>query len=137
MNLMEDIQPIAKVWQPFHAESQIGHIRDDDHYDRMVMLADKLIADGAGNETHELYDLWLLVSDLIYQYDQEHYSLPKLTGADMLRFLMGQHDLNQSDFPEVGSQGIISEILCGKRELNVRQIKILSARFNVSPAAFF
>ena len=48
-----------------------------------------------------------------------------------------RHDLTQSDLPEVGSQGVVSEILGGKRTLNVRQIRALSGRFGVSPAVFF
>ncbi len=54
-----------------------------------------------------------------------------------LKFLMQEHNLTQSDLPEVGSQGVVSEILRGRRELNTRQIKALSKRFGVSPAAFF
>lgn len=34
------------------------------------------------------------------------------------------------------SQGVVSEILSGKRDLNVRQITQLTARFGVSPALF-
>ena len=49
---------------------------------------------------------------------------------------MEEHDLRQSDLPEVGSQGIVSEILSGKRELNTRQIRALAERFGVSPAVF-
>jgi HTH-type transcriptional regulator/antitoxin HigA len=49
---------------------------------------------------------------------------------------MEEHDLKQSDLPEIGSQGVISEILSGKRQFNVRQIKLLSNRFKVSPAVF-
>ena len=60
--------------------------------------------------------------------------MPKLEGADALRFLLEEHDLTQSDLPEVGSQGVVSEILGGKRTLNVRQIRALSERFGVSPA---
>ncbi|MCB0071665.1 MAG: hypothetical protein KDE20_09420 [Caldilineaceae bacterium] len=56
--------------------------------------------------------------------------------ADALRYLMDEHDLRQSDLPEVGSQGIVSEILSGKRELNVRQIRELAQRFHVDPAVF-
>jgi HTH-type transcriptional regulator/antitoxin HigA len=54
----------------------------------------------------------------------------------MLRFLMDQHGLSQGDLPEVGSQGVVSEILSGKRDLNVRQIRLLSERFGVGPQAF-
>ena len=54
----------------------------------------------------------------------------------MLRFFMEEHDLTQSDLSEVGSQGVVSEILNGRRELNVRQIRALAKRFRVSPAVF-
>ena len=50
--------------------------------------------------------------------------------------LRQEHDLSQSDLSEVGSQGVVSEILSGKRALNVRQIRALAARFHVSPAVF-
>ena len=63
--------------------------------------------------------------------------MPDCTGAEMLQYLMEEHGLTQSDLPEVGSQGVVSEILRGKRELNVRQIRALSKRFNVSPSVFF
>jgi HTH-type transcriptional regulator/antitoxin HigA len=35
---------------------------------------------------------------------------------------MEQHGLKQTDLREIGSQGVVSEILSGKRDLNVRQI---------------
>ena len=59
--------------------------------------------------------------------------MPELEGADTLRLLMEEHKLTQADLPEVGSQGVVSEILRGKRALNVRQIRALSKRFGVSP----
>ena len=49
---------------------------------------------------------------------------------------MEEHELTQSDLPEVGSQGVVSEILSGKRKLNIRQIHALSERFGVSPSVF-
>ena len=55
---------------------------------------------------------------------------------ETLRYLMGEHNLKQSDLPEIGSQGVVSEILKGKRTLNIRQIKELSTKFNVSPLVF-
>jgi HTH-type transcriptional regulator/antitoxin HigA len=54
----------------------------------------------------------------------------------MLRFLMNQHGLNQSDVPEVGTQGVVSEVLSGKRELNLRQMRALAARFSVPVSVF-
>lgn len=50
---------------------------------------------------------------------------------------MEEHGLKQSDLTEIGSQGIVSEILRGKRALNVRQIWLLAKRFGISPAVIF
>jgi HTH-type transcriptional regulator/antitoxin HigA len=49
---------------------------------------------------------------------------------------MSEHGLKQSDLTEIGSQGVVSEILNGKRELNTRQIKLLAKRFSVAPSLF-
>jgi HTH-type transcriptional regulator/antitoxin HigA len=49
---------------------------------------------------------------------------------------MLDHNLKQTDLTEIGSQGVVSEILNGKRELNIRQIKLLSKRFSASPSVF-
>jgi HTH-type transcriptional regulator/antitoxin HigA len=49
---------------------------------------------------------------------------------------MEEHGLTQSDLSEIGSQGVVSEILNNKRELNVRQLRALARRFHVSPAVF-
>jgi HTH-type transcriptional regulator/antitoxin HigA len=54
----------------------------------------------------------------------------------MLRYLMEEHGLSQSDLPEVGSQGVVSEVIHGKRDLNMRQVRALAKRFHVSPAVF-
>jgi HTH-type transcriptional regulator / antitoxin HigA len=58
------------------------------------------------------------------------------SGADMLRHYMEEIGLSQSDLPEIGSQGVVSEVLNGKRDLNIKQIRRLAQRFHVSPAVF-
>ena len=87
-------------------------------------------------EEHPLYTLLDTLGTLIHAYEEDHHPIPECSGADVLRFLMEEHGLTQSDLPEIGSQGVISEILRGKRELNVRQIRALATRFHVSPAVF-
>ncbi|MNN97350.1 Antitoxin HigA [compost metagenome] len=56
---------------------------------------------------------------------------------EVLRYLMQEHGLSQTDLPEVGAQSVISEILGGKRQLNVRHIRALSERFGVPADVFF
>lgn len=53
-----------------------------------------------------------------------------------LDFFMAQHGLKQTELREIGSQGVVSEILTGKRELNLRQVRALSKRFGVSTDTF-
>jgi HTH-type transcriptional regulator/antitoxin HigA len=55
----------------------------------------------------------------------------------LLSYLIHEHGLKQTDLRhEIGTQGVVSEILNGKRALNVRQIQALAERFQVSPAIF-
>jgi len=68
---------------------------------------------------------------LIEAYDREHHSLPEASAVDVIRFLTEQHGLTQKDLPKIGSQGVVSEVLAGRRELNVRQIRAFAARFGV------
>ena len=44
---------------------------------------------------------------------------------------MQEHGLTQAQVPEVGSQGVVSEVLAGKRQLNTRQLAALCRRFSV------
>jgi hypothetical protein len=78
MNMI-DFQAILSTWQPFHTVSDIGHIKNEAHYDRMVALADHLVESGAANDGHELEDLFLLICDLIGQYDDQHYAPAEVT----------------------------------------------------------
>ncbi|SRR6266567_6558978 len=115
-----------------------GPIRNERTYARMRTLMDQLLEEVGDNEVHHLADLLDIVSTLVMQYEERHHSeLPTVKPREVLRFLMEQHDLRQSDLrKEIGSQGVVSEILSGDRELNTRQIRALAKRFGVSPAVF-
>ena len=79
-----------------------------------------------------------LLTLLIERYEEEHYSLPKASPADVLRFLLSQHGLKQRDIAaDLGGESVVSEVLSGKRKLNAAHIEQLSKRFHVSPAVFF
>jgi HTH-type transcriptional regulator / antitoxin HigA len=101
-----------------------------------VERLNRLLDEVGTDEQHPLYTLLDTLGTLIHAYEEEHHPIPACSGADVLRFLMEEHGLTQSDLPEIGSQGVVSEILRGKRELNVRQIRVLATRFHVSPAVF-
>lgn len=111
-------------------------IRNEKEYDAAVTRLNELLDEIGANEKRPLYTLLDTLGTLIQVYEEEHYPIPEASGVDVLRFLMEEHGLTQSNLPEIGSQGVVSEILHGKRELNVRQIRALAVRFNVSAAVF-
>lgn len=111
-------------------------VRNEREYNAAVKRMNELLDEIGADEKHPLYSLLDTLGTLIHAYEEEHYSIPESSGADILRFLMDENSLTQSDLPEVGSQGVVSEILNGKRELNVRQVRELAKKFKVSPAAF-
>lgn len=115
----------------------IFSIRSESDYNRAVKQLDLLLDEIGDDETHPLYNLLDTLGSLVHSYEEEFVEIPEGSGVDALRYLMEEHELSQSDLPEVGSQGVVSEILNGKRELNVRQIRELATRFGVSPAVFF
>ncbi len=111
-------------------------IRNEREYDRAVKLLNELLDEIGTNERHPLYSFMDTLGTLIEAFEEEHHPVPVSTGADLLRYLMEEHGLSQSELPEIGSQGVVSEVLNGKRDLNIRQVRALAKRFHVSPAVF-
>ncbi len=111
-------------------------IRNEREYNAAVKRMNDLLDEIGTNEKHPLYSLLDTLGTLIHAYEEKHFPIPNSSGAEVLRFIMEERGLTQSDLPEVGSQGVVSEVLNGKRELNIRQIRALANKFKVSPAAF-
>lgn len=111
-------------------------IRNEREYDIAIKRMNALLDQVGNNSRHPLFSLLDTLSTLIHTYEEAHHTIPSQTGGDILSYLMDEHGLTQSDLPEIGSQGVVSEVLNGKRDLNVRQIRALATRFGVSPAAF-
>lgn len=136
MNAHIQLKHLLPAWETFRRATDIAPIRDETHYRRMVAMLDALLDETSGDEGHPAMGLVDIVGDLIEDYEAEHHPLPSVNGVQALKFLMEQHGLKQADLREIGSQGVVSEILAGNRELNIRQIRALSERFGVSPATF-
>ncbi len=136
MNAHAEIQHLLPAWEAFRRATDIAPIRDEAHYQRMVAMLNALLDETGMDESHPAMGLVDIVGDLIADFEAELHAMPPATGLQALQFLMTQNGLKQSDLPEIGSQGVVSEILTGKRELNIRQVKALSARFGVAAATF-
>ena len=129
-----EIKEIAKVWPVVRDVFTVPH--NDKEYKKLVLFLDSVIDEVGEDENHPLASLMETLGSLIESYEAQH--VPELSGDPIhtLKTLMKEHGLKQSDMKEIGSQGVVSEVLSGKRSLNSRQIKSLSKRFGVSPAVF-
>ena len=136
MNAHMQVKHLLPAWETFRSATDIAPIRDEAHYQRMTAMLEALLDETAGDENHPAMGLVDIVGDLIEDFESEHHPMPDVTGVQALKFLIEQHGIKQCDLHEIGSQGVVSEILAGKRELNIRQVRALSERFGVSPATF-
>lgn len=114
----------------------LGVLRSERDYRKAVAVLDEIIDAIGEDEAHPLADLAEALALFIHSYEESHAKISETTGPEVLRTLMEEHGLKQSQLPEIGSQGVVSEILSGERELNIRQIRRLAKRFGVSPAVF-
>ena len=129
-----EIKEIAKVWPVVREVFTVPH--NNKQYKKLVSFLDSVIDEVGEDENHPLASLMETLGSLIESYESQH--VPELSGDPIhtLKSLMKEHGLKQADMKEIGSQGVVSEVLSGKRSLNSRQIKALSERFGVSPAVF-
>jgi HTH-type transcriptional regulator/antitoxin HigA len=128
------INEIKKVWPLVSSFVTVLHTQEQ--CDNAVRVLDELMEKVGEDENHPLASLMEILGTLIENYESKHFPGIASDPVGTLKFLMKEHGLKQGDLAEIGSQGVVSEILKGRRELNVRQIKALSLRFNVSPTVF-
>lgn len=108
----------------------------EDEYDQLVALLDEITDVVRDDETHPLAKMMNVIGVLIEDYEDERFAEPQGDPISTLKYFMEEYQLKQTDLTELGSQGVVSEILSGKRALNLRQVKALSERFQV-PASVF
>jgi HTH-type transcriptional regulator/antitoxin HigA len=102
----------------------LGVLRSEKDYRKAMAILDEIIDEIGQDEAHPLADLAEALALFIHSYEETHAKLHEATGPEVLRSLMEEHGLTQSELPEIGSQGVVSEILSGERELNIRQSAI-------------
>ena len=129
-------QQIVQAWDTIRSYIPISPIRSEQQYDQAVEKLNELLDTVGENEAHPLYDLLDTLGTLIHAYEESHYPAPTVKGIDVLKFLLEEHQLPLSSLPEIGNEEMVSQLLSGKRELTVENIRALSQRFGISPATF-
>lgn len=74
---------------------------------------------------------------LIEQYETENYPLETAKPYEILQHLMESSGTKQADLVGIiGSSGVVSEVVNGKRNISKSQAKALGEYFKVSPSLF-
>lgn len=102
----------------------------------LVAVLDEILDTGGADETSTLATLAERIGELVEVYETERHPIPDVSPAEVLVFLMEQNGLKLEDLPEIGAPSVVSAVLNGKRELDIRQVATLSKRFGV-PADVF
>lgn len=138
---MLDVQAMKSLSQQItQVMPWVQGIRSDQQYDELLALMDELVEDYDANQV-----LIELLFPVLQEYEETaerfkvfNQRIEELDpGIAMLRLLIDQHGLTQSDFQhEIGGKSLVSQILSGKRSLTLGHIRALSKRFGI-PAAMF
>jgi HTH-type transcriptional regulator / antitoxin HigA len=131
-----NLKHIAAHWNALHEALGLGRpIKSKAEHAQALAFVEQVF--DAGLADGPLGGLLSVLADRIREYEARKHPWPDTaTPADVLAALMHEHGLRQGDLPEVGSQGVVSEVLAGKRVLNLRQVQALANRFGVPMEVF-
>ena len=86
-------------------------VRNEREYDRAMEWLTRLLDEIGTNEQHPLHELLDTLGTLIHGYEEKHHRMPQCSGREMLKFFMEEYHVTQSDLSEIGSQGVVSDII--------------------------
>ncbi len=110
-------------------------IETEEEYDRLLAVAERLTF--AKNLTPEERVLYKLLVTLIEVYETENYPMDKSEPHEILQHIMESSGTRQADLVGIiGSSGVVSEVVNGKRAISKAQAKALGDYFKISPSLF-
>lgn len=117
------------------ANIQIQGVTTEEECDRALSIVESLLAEE--NLSPEKEQILRLLVTLIEKFEDEHYQLAASTPHSILLHLMEERGLRQADLVGViGSRGVVSEVVNGKRTISKGQAKSLGEFFHVDPSLF-
>ncbi|WP_036489624.1 type II toxin-antitoxin system HigA family antitoxin [Myxosarcina sp. GI1] len=117
------------------AKYQPKVIETEAENERAIELAQEL--EHKANRTPEEDAILELLITLIEKFEEENYPIPEGTPHSMLLHLMESNDIKQENLVGViGSRGVVSEVVNGKRSISKAQAKALAEFFSVDAGLF-
>jgi HTH-type transcriptional regulator / antitoxin HigA len=122
------------VYGDLLAQHQPKAIETEAENEVAILLAESLEHRQRTPEEDALLELLII---LIEKFEETSYPLPNLEADRTLRHLMEARNMKQEELVGViGSRGVVSEIVNGKRAISKAQAKVLGELFHVSPGLF-
>ena len=92
-------------------------------YEALVEHLNQLLDAGGANQAHLLAGLVEALGELIQTYEKRQTPMAEAEPSELLRYLMTEQGLKQSDLAGIASQETISDILCGRRGISKAQVR--------------
>jgi HTH-type transcriptional regulator / antitoxin HigA len=122
------------VYGDLLAQHQPKAIETEAENEAAIMLAESLEHRQRTPEEDALLELLII---LIEKFEEASYLVPNVEPDRMLLHLMEARNMKQEELVGViGSRGVVSEIVNGKRLISKAQAKALGQMFHVSPSLF-
>ena len=122
------------VYGDLLAQHQPKAIETEAENEAAILLAESLEHRQRTPQENALLELLII---LIEKFEETSYPLPNLESDRMLLHLMEARNMKQEELVGViGSRGVVSEIVNGKRSISKAQAKVLGKLFHVSPSLF-
>jgi HTH-type transcriptional regulator / antitoxin HigA len=117
------------------AQYQPKPITTDTENESAIALAESL--EHKDNLTQEEATLLELLYVLIEQFENDHYPINEGNPLELLRHLMEENQIKQEELIGIiGSRGVVSEVINGKRSISKNQAKALAQFFHVDVSLF-
>lgn len=112
-------------------------IETDAEYERVLEFINRLMSKAEGKLSSEESVLLELLTQLVERYEEKNYPIPTAAPHEVIQFLMEDRGLQHKDLmPVLGSRGVTSDVINGKRKPSKSQIKLLAEFFRLSPELF-
>ncbi|WP_228005706.1 helix-turn-helix domain-containing protein [Xenorhabdus sp. BG5] len=113
----------------------IEPVENDEDLNARMALIDELYsyAEDTGHAAAKFADF---ITDRVYEYEAKNRQVPNVTPREALSYLMKERGIRQLDLRDIANQSVISEILHGKRSMNIGQVKGFAKFFNVPVETF-
>jgi HTH-type transcriptional regulator / antitoxin HigA len=122
------------VYGDLLAQHQPKAIETEAENEAAIILAESLEHRQRTPEEDALLELLII---LIEKFEEASYPVPNVEPDRMLFHLMEVRNMKQEELVGViGSRGVVSEIVNGKRSISKAQTKALGQLFHVSPSLF-